>query len=177
MMETVYRKAILFTDDAHRILSGHEAAVKSRTIMIEQTYDRLTSLSVKQDDLFRQALRCIENELYRAAHVMAWSGFMDFIEEKGGEDGYAKVREIRRDNKIQSAEDLRDSCGDFQIIECLKRAGVAKNSDEKALKGLLNKRNECAHPSDYYPNLNDTLGYFSEILQRLEYLRKRSLVT
>ena len=32
----------------------------------------------------------MENELYRASHVMVWAGFMDFLEEKLGSDGFAK---------------------------------------------------------------------------------------
>ena len=43
----------------------------------------------------------------------------------------------------------------------------------KALHGLLNRRNECAHPSDYFPDLNETLGYLSELFQRIEYLERR----
>ncbi len=45
----------------------------------------------------------------------------------------------------------------------------------KALHGLLNKRNECAHPEDYYPSLNDTLGYLDEIFKRIGMLQSRTL--
>jgi hypothetical protein len=42
----------------------------------------------------------------------------------------------------------------------------------KALHGLLNRRNECAHPSEYFPDLNQTLGYVSELFSRIEWLQK-----
>ena len=45
----------------------------------------------------------------------------------------------------------------------------------KALHGLLNKRNECVHPSDYYPDVNETLGFISELFTRAETLQKRSI--
>ncbi len=46
-------------------------------------------------------------------------------------------------------------------------------SEEKALKGLLTERNECAHPSDYEPDLNETLGYVSKVLKRVWSLQKQ----
>jgi hypothetical protein len=44
---------------------------------------------------------------------------------------------------------------------------ISTKTQKKALHGLLNKRNECAHPSDFYPELNETLGYISELFQRI----------
>jgi hypothetical protein len=45
----------------------------------------------------------------------------------------------------------------------------------KALHGLLNKRNECAHPSDFYPDMNGSLGYISELLSRVATLQTKTL--
>jgi hypothetical protein len=45
----------------------------------------------------------------------------------------------------------------------------------KALHGLLNKRNECAHPSDFYPDMNGSLGYISELLSRVATLQTETL--
>ncbi|ACV80651.1 hypothetical protein [Nakamurella multipartita] len=42
----------------------------------------------------------------------------------------------------------------------------------KALQGLLAKRNECAHPGNYEPSINDTLGYLDEMMKRIEALPK-----
>jgi hypothetical protein len=44
----------------------------------------------------------------------------------------------------------------------------------KALHGLLNRRNECAHPSDYFPNFNETLGYLAELFQRVAFLQNKA---
>jgi len=127
---------------------------------------------VKQDDLLKQSLRCIENELYRAAHVMAWASLMDFLEEKSVSD-LNLLNSIRSNWKIKSVEDLRDIGSDFQIIEAVKELQICTRTEEKALQGLLNRRNECAHPTDYYPKLNESLGYVSEIIQRIESFQKR----
>ena len=123
----------------------------------------------------RQALRCVENELFRAAHVMAWAAFMDFLEEKLASDGLAKVRNVRATWKAKSIEELREHQPEYQIVDVAQAIGLCGKSETKALLGLLNKRNECAHPSGYYPHLNETLGYISELLQRLGRLAPKTL--
>ena len=174
MIEFYYKKVRQFRERAHEILSTHEAS-SSRSITVEQTYTALKGLSIKQDDLFQQAMRCFKFNLYRPAHVMAWAGFMDFIIEKLGEDGYKQLNSVRPKWNIKDAEDLRDVGSDFQVIETLQLVGISGKTVEKALKALLNKRNECAHPSDYYPGLNETLGYISEIIVRMANLQKKPI--
>ncbi len=163
-----------FERRAHEILSRAESAV-SRVITLEDSYKKLTGLSIKQDELFRQALRCTEQGLFRAAHVMAWAGFMDFLEEK------LTVREMKKLNSVRpkwtyaSIDELREYVPEYQIIEACKDAGLCRKNETKAFQGLLNKRNECAHPSDFYPLLNETLGFISELMQRIENLKPRKI--
>jgi hypothetical protein len=40
----------------------------------------------------------------------------------------------------------------------------------RTLHGLLSRRNECAHPSEYFPDLNMTLGYISDLIDRIKRL-------
>jgi hypothetical protein len=40
----------------------------------------------------------------------------------------------------------------------------------RMMHGWLGSRNECAHPSDYFPDLNMTLGYISELVDRVKRL-------
>lgn len=165
-------KTITFENVAHKILSKQESAI-SRIITIEETYRTLDSLSVKQDDLFKQALSCAENKLYRAAHVMSWAAFVDFIEEYLEKDKFTSIKAVRPKWKIDSIHDLREGYPESQIIDAMKEANEITKNEAKAFHGLLNKRNECAHPSDFNPDLNSTLGYISEILQRLSILLAR----
>lgn len=160
--------------DAHGILSVHETA-PSRVIIVEDTYERLAELSIRQDELVRQSLRCVENGLYRAAHVMAWAGFMDFLEEKLATDGLRKLRSARPKWKAKTIEELREQVPECQLIEVARDVGLCTKNEAKALLGLLNKRNECAHPSGFYPGLNETLGFVSEILNRISALLPRSI--
>ena len=163
-----------FESEAHRVLGIHEAA-PSRTVVLEESYRKLTALSIRQDELIRQALRCTEQELFRAAHVMAWAGFMDFLEEKLNSDGLAKLRALRPSWKASSLDELRENVVEFQIIEAARDLGLLGKAETKAFHGHLSKRNECAHPSSYYPGLNETLGFISELLNRISLIQPRKL--
>jgi len=171
-IKDVVNRVRAFEREAHAILSVHEAS-KSRVIRLEDTYKGLGGLSLKQDDLFRQALRCVENELFRAAHVMAWAAFADFLEEKIASDGFKKLKQAKPNWKIASVEDLREQYSEHAIIDASRDIGLCARSEMKALLGLLNKRNECAHPSDHFPGLNETLGYISELLRRIRVLQAK----
>jgi hypothetical protein len=171
MLQIFIKNAIDFQSEAHRILCAYEES-PSRVVILNKSYETLGKLSIKQDDLFRMALRCCEEELYRAAHVMAWAGFMDFLEEKLSSDGFKKVNEYYPNWKICSIEELREKVTEHQIIEAGNKIGLYGKNQKKALFGLLNKRNECAHPSSFYPGLNETLGYISEIFQRIKLLKE-----
>ncbi len=151
-----------------RLVAKHEAAA-SRVITIEDTYQTLAGLTLLQDELFRESLRAIEQGLYRAAHVLAWAGLMDYLHELLADKYLAVVQREYSAWNINAAVDFRD-VSDFQVIEAGKKVGAYGKTVMKALHGLLNKRNECGHPSNFYPDLNETLGYVSELLARVKRL-------
>ncbi len=171
-IRAVVERVRLFEQEAHSILGVHEAS-KSRVVLLEDTYNQLGTLSLKQDELFRQALQCMENSLFRAAHVMAWAGFVDFLEDKLESDGFKKLHAARSRWKFNTVEDLRERYSEHAIVEASRDAGLCGKNETKALLGLLTRRNECAHPSDYIPGLNETLGYISELFHRIETLRAK----
>jgi len=171
-IQTILAQVQTFRQEAHSILGVHETS-KSRVVLLEETYGKLTGLSLKQDELFRQALRCVENSLFRAAHVMAWSGFVDFLQEELASDGFKKLRAARPKWQFQSLEDLREQYTEYAFIEASRDTGLCTKGEMKALMGLLSKRNECAHPSSYFPGLNEVLGYISELFHRIEVLQSK----
>lgn len=166
------KRARDFEHEAHQILSIHETA-PSRVIVLEQTYNRLKGLTLAQDDLFRQALRCVEYQLYRAAHVMSWAACMDFYVHKLGSDGFVKLKSVRPKWTVSSAEQLSEAYAEFQLIEAGTSVGLWTAKEERLLIAQLTKRNKCAHPSNFYPDLNMTLGYVSELIDWIEKLQKR----
>ncbi len=158
--------------EARRILASHESA-EARVITIEETYDRLGKLSIRQDDLIRQALRGIENALYRSAIVMAWAAFMDFAEEKLSSNKFKALNASYPDWKITDLDDLRDKKPDHQIVEALRVTKLCTKNEMKSIHGLLSVRNESAHPSAFLPDLNRALGFVSEILHRIEIMQPK----
>lgn len=155
--------------ETRAILATHEAST-DRILTLEGSYDALGQLSLDQDQLFRESLGALEAKLFQAAHVLAWAAFVDFLHEFLTSDHLAALRAARPKWKIAAPEDLRE-WSEFGVIEAGKAAGVYNNTTMKALHGLLNRRNECAHPSEYFPDLNETLGYIGELFKRIKQLR------
>jgi hypothetical protein len=106
---------------------------------------------------------------------MTWAGFMDFLEEKLASDGLVKVRAARPAWKGKDVEEMREHVSEHQLVEVAQVIGLCTKNQTKALLGLLNKRNECAHPSNYHPNLNEALGYISEVISRIKVLQPKTI--
>lgn len=157
-----------------QILGVHEES-PSRIVILDTTYQTLQNLTLQQDELLRQSLRCIESELYRASHVMAWAGFMDFLEGKLVEDNFVSLKSQYPKWNANSIEELRDFVADYQLIEAARVLGLCTRGQMKRIHGLLSRRNECAHPSAYSPGLNESLGYVSEILQFIKQIQPKSV--
>ena len=163
----ILKRVNSFKKEAHGLFSKYETS-PSRVVDLTKTYQRLSGLSIQQDDLFRQAIRCVEQGLYRAAHVMAWAAFMDFLEQKIASKGFRALHRLYPNwSNHRTVEDLRENIPEFQLIVAAGKLSLCSRNHVKALQGLLNKRNECAHPSDFYPELNEALGYISELFQRI----------
>ena len=164
-----------FEKAVHSDLSKYESA-KSRVISLDQTRKQLAGLSLHQDELFEEALVCIERGIYRASHVMAWAAFCDFFEHKLASDGLTKVMAARPAwAKFNTVDELRENIPEHQLVEVARDIRLIGKSEMKTLLGLLSKRNECAHPSPYKPGMNESLGYVAELLSRLEQLQTRTL--
>lgn len=164
----VLQRVAVLEVEAKAVLASHEAA-SSRVVTLEGSYADLTGLSLDQDELFRESLRAVEEGLFRAAHVLGWAGFVDFLHEYLIPDHLAALQAVRPKWNLSAAENLRE-WGEFAVIEAGKAGAVYGNTTMKALHGLLNRRNECAHPSDYFPDLNETLGFIGELFKRIEAL-------
>jgi hypothetical protein len=163
-----------FANDAHALLARHEGA-RSRVAVLEATYNQLDRLSLAQDDLLRQALRCAEMGLYRAAIVMGWASLADLVEEKLSSDGLTQLRSLRPKWVGRDMAEISEHVPERQFLDVARELGLLTKNQSAALQSLLNRRNECAHPSTYYPDLNETLGYLAEIIRRAGDLAARSL--
>jgi hypothetical protein len=172
MFDDIRVRVLNFRTEAHKLLGMHEGAT-SRVIDARKSLARASALSIKQDDMLQQSVRCVEVEVFRAAHVLAFAAFVDFLHEFAARDGFVALNAARPSWKVTSVDDLRERFSDHGFIEALEAAKLISKSEKKAFHGLLTRRNESAHPSGYYPDMNQSLGYISEILSRLEALKKR----
>ncbi|MFC1538475.1 hypothetical protein ACFL6H_03550 [Candidatus Latescibacterota bacterium] len=174
ILKNYKKKVVCFNKDAHSILSKHESSL-SRLVTIEDTHKKLTNLSLQQNNLFEEALNSIKASNHRAAHVMAWAAYIDYLEEKLASDGLKKIFAKRpKWSKFITIDIIRENIPEYQLIEVAYDVGLLPKTQKKIIHGLLSKRNECAHPSGYKPGLNESLGYISELLQRIEYIQKKS---
>jgi hypothetical protein len=171
-LENLHLSVRDFQKRANFILSRYETST-SRTITLDDSYKQLNKLSLRQEELFQEAFKCIEHEAFRSAIVMAWAAFMDFLGDKLGEDNF-KTLNTNKKWGISNTEELREKASDSVIIECALEVKLIGNRMAKSVRGLLAKRNECGHPSEYKPGLNDSLGFIYEVLKRIELLQKAS---
>ncbi|WP_127782529.1 hypothetical protein [Rhodococcus sp. X156] len=150
-----------------KLLAKREGSTH-RVMTLTESYGKLTQLNIKQDSLFREALQCAEHGLYRSAHVTSFAALMDFVHEWIAADPnrLTAIQAQYPQWKITQASDFREQ-KDYTLFEVLKKQGLITNAMTKALQGLLAKRNECAHPGDYEPSINDTLGYLDEMMKRI----------
>jgi hypothetical protein len=174
IITSYFQKMYNFQNDAHKILSIHESAKKSRVILLDKSFKKLEILSINEEILFKEALKCVENEFYRSAIVLSWVGFMNFILTKIENYGLQNVALKKPAWNYKTIEELTEKQTEFHIIELLLEIGLCSKTEKKALHGLLNKRNECAHPSSHAPDINESLGYISELFKRIEQIQKRS---
>jgi len=172
MLRSVFHRVNSFLDEAHKILSVHETA-PSRAVLLDESYKELQRLSLQQDELLRQALRCVENQLFRASHILAWIALIDLIENTLASDGFKKLNSKREKWNISSIDELRENIPEFQIIEACKDVKLASRSEMRIFHGFLGKRNLCAHPSDFFPDYNQTLGYIADILSTIKTIQKK----
>ncbi len=170
------KRVAAFAGAAHELFVQHEGSKASRVISLTQTWRDLEGLSLLQESLFRDSLLCVERGVYRAAHVMAWAAFMDLLEEKLASDGLTALHAVRpKWNPYQTVEELRENVVEYQLLDAARDVGLLSKTATKTLHGMLSKRNECAHPSAHEPDLNEALGYVSELLKRASVLQSKTL--
>ena len=99
---------------------------------------------------------------------------MHFVLDRIDSYGIQNIRQKKPAWNYYSIEELTEKQSEYAIIELLMDIGYCSKTEKKALHGLLNKRNECAHPSSHVPDMNEALGYISELFKRIEQLQKRS---
>lgn len=176
LIRAVSKDVANFASEANILLGRFETARKSRVMSVRETSRQLKSLSIRQEGLFEDALECISHGILRSSIVMAWQGYMDSLDAKLASDGLVKVRTARpKWPQSGTIDDLRDGTNEYQRLELARSLGLLDKSSMKSLHGMLSTRNDCAHPSNYVPNLNSALGYVADLIDRVGVLQSKTL--
>ncbi len=175
LLDDYRKRAQQFHAKARQLFAKFEQST-ARVISVDETRKKIAGLSLQQNELLEQSIKCVEFEIYRAAHVMAWSALVDLVEEKLASDGLGKVKAARPAwSKFATIDEIRENLPEHQLVEVTRDVGLMSKSEVKSILGLLAKRNECAHPSGFRPGLNDSLGYVTDVLKRMEKLAQKTL--
>ena len=142
-----------------------QSEIQARLEVLAPLRKRMDELSLEKDELLRDSITAAEANLFRASHVLAWSGFTDFLYEPFVIDEVSSILP-----KVKTRADLY-RFNDHDLIEVGKRLGLYDNTTMKTLHGLLNDRNRCAHGSRYAPDVNETIGFLSKILHMINDLK------
>lgn len=153
--------------EARRLLEKHEE-IRARMAALKPLYERLEGFSLEQNILLQDSLRAAEAGLFRPTHVLSWGGFIDLLCE------HFPVDSVKREYpkwQIESIEDLH-RVKESQLIDAGKKLGLYNQTVANTLHGLLNDRNQLAHGSGYFPDLNETLGFLRRLFRVIESLQR-----
>lgn len=151
----------------HRRIASTVQASKSRAASVEVTLKRVQSLSSKQSALMDESAKAAAYALYRSAHVAAFAALADALHVRIDRLGKLAALTANRKWKLAQIEDLQDY-SDYQVAEAAKEVGALTKTQMRTFHGLLHLRNQCAHPTGYDPDLDQTLGYLSSTLKELD---------
>ena len=152
-----------FEREAASIFEGHEAALATRAYHATESLRKVSHLTFAQADALKQAVRCVEAGLYRAAFVMAWTAIADLILEVAIKET-AIVSARRPTWSFTDKTSLAEERSDYAIVLALKESGILSKGKMKSLHGMLHRRNECSHPSTFHPGPNEALGFIDECI-------------
>ena|SRR5690625_156154 len=150
---------------AHEILATHEKS-HSRIILLEDLIKKLSGTPVDIQDYFRESIECLELGLNRPAIVFSWAGHIHVFSEQLFNHHEKDIRAKRKKWKFSNVNELRENYPESQIIDVAKEVKFIKKAQQKVLQGQLSKRNQCAHPTLYRPNMNTGIGYVDEMIQQ-----------
>lgn len=156
---------------AHEILAKHETS-PSRVVLLEDLVQLLSGTPVDVQDYFKESVRCLEQELFRAAIVMSWAGHFHVYSESVFTKHETDIKTLRSKWNFCDVNELKENYPESQIIDVAKEVKFTSKAKLRILQGQLSTRNQCAHPTLYKPSLNSAIGYVDEMIrQTIEYLQ------
>lgn len=149
----------------HQALSLHESAA-SRIVLLENLSKSLSGAPVDVQDYFREAICCLENEIFRPAIIMSWSGYFHMLSEYLFSGYEAEIRSLRPKWVFKDLGDLKESVSESHILIVAKDVKFISKAQLRMLDGQISERNQCAHPTLYRPSMNSSIGYVDVMIRQ-----------
>jgi hypothetical protein len=126
-----------------------------------------------------ESIRCAENNCIRASVVLAWCAVAYMVHKKLTSLGITTVnaelakmkadrglmfRTFTRDYVFSSAADVQEAPDAHLILLC-RFLTYLDDTQYKHLKGALDLRNGCGHPTGYQPDPVKLQAYYADITQ------------
>lgn len=116
-------------------------------------------------EYFMESINCLHHQLFRAAVVAVWSGFIHVFTETLKKSG--RIPDDGEGNQGPTISSL-EKMTDFALLEKAEKVGFIKKREMRELQGYLAVRNRCAHFSETTPpGLNQALGVAEALLTRV----------
>jgi len=126
-----------------------------------------------------ESVRCAEQNCVRASIVLAWCAVaskvqtklltlglpaLDAAFDKMRLDAGMVFRTFTKTVKLTTPGDIQEVADAHLILLC-RSLGWFDDSEYKQLKGALDLRNSCGHPTNYQPDSVKLQAYYSDITQ------------
>ena len=131
-----------------------------------QVLHEVAALSAMSSAEFGTAHHALEQKLLRPAHVAAWNGYVALALMRMANDDFEALRRVRPNWAVTSVEDLAMRTPGRTLIDLLVELSLVDADQEFALAELLQRRNDCAHPTSFVPTRAQTADYLDDILDR-----------
>ena len=150
---------------AHIVLTTHEKSA-SRVVLLEDLLKTLSGTPVDVQDFFGEAIRCLEQGLYRSGIVLAWAGHFHVFSETLFAKHEGEIRSIRPKWNFRDLSDLKEQVSESQLLDVGKEVKFINRASVRVMQGQLSVRNQCAHPTLYRPNMNAAIGYVDAMVHQ-----------
>ena len=160
-----------------RKLEGAAVSVSrgpARVSEVNELRAEVKALGVSDLSYFEEGLDCIQHaQASRAAIVVGWTGFVDLLQKKIGEDGFVALNGIlkqefrgvyKKIKRISATGELAKYFDDALLLHAARRLKILKPHAYKQLDALRDERNNCAHVQEYAVTPRIALGYYAKLI-------------
>ncbi len=140
----------------------------------------LLSLGITDLKYFDEGLDCIQYaQAPRAAIVLGWTGLIDLLQSKIGQDNYTFLNSIlkiefhaihKKVGHIKTRGALSDNFDDALLLEAGRKLNFYDKHVWTQLNAMRDERNNCAHVQEYAVNVRIALGFYAHLIEFLPYV-------